>query len=204
VAGLPSKSMALATTPGAGDAPGVVARSDVDGVPGDAGQDGGPVVGHDGGHGGITASVRTVARSLTALPIAGTLHSSTRGPGGRPVGEYPALPSRLKTKPLRAASGRKLTRLALARSGDTGHLRRARSTRQSTANSSGQGPLIHNRKDQRPLPGGQHGWRINKAHRWRGWADPDVGMALSLEEELEGVRDGHDFGKRRRDLDRDG
>jgi hypothetical protein len=33
--------------------PGVVARSDVDAVPNGAGQCGGPVMGHDGGHGGV-------------------------------------------------------------------------------------------------------------------------------------------------------
>jgi hypothetical protein len=38
-----------ATTPGAGVFPGVVACSEVDAVPGNAGQGGGPVVGHDGG-----------------------------------------------------------------------------------------------------------------------------------------------------------
>jgi hypothetical protein len=36
-----------------GDAPGVVARSDVTAVPDGAGQGGGPVMGHDGGHGGV-------------------------------------------------------------------------------------------------------------------------------------------------------
>jgi hypothetical protein len=66
------------------------------------------------------------------------------------------------------------------------------------------GLLTRNRKNQRPMTGRQHGWRINKAYRWRGWADPAVGMPLSPEEELEGVRDGRDFRKRRRDLDRDG
>jgi hypothetical protein len=83
-------------------------------------------------------------------------------------------------------------------------LRGWRSIRPSTATPLARGPLTHNRKDQRPLTGGQHGWRINRASRWRGWADPDVGMALSVEEELEGVRDGRDFRTRRRDLDRDG
>jgi hypothetical protein len=42
-----------ATTPGAGVLPGVVARSEVDAVPGRPGQGGGPVVGHDGGDGGV-------------------------------------------------------------------------------------------------------------------------------------------------------
>jgi hypothetical protein len=54
------------------------------------------------------------------------------------------------------------------------------------------------------MTGRQHGWRINKAYRWRGWADSVVGMPLSPEQKLEGVRDGRDFRKRCRDLDRDG
>jgi hypothetical protein len=54
------------------------------------------------------------------------------------------------------------------------------------------------------MTGRQHGWTINKAHRWGGWDGPAVGMPLSPEEELEGVRDGRDFRKGRRDLDRDG
>jgi hypothetical protein len=43
-----------ATNPGQGDS-GVVARSDVDPVPGDAGQGGSPVMRHDGGYGGVDA-----------------------------------------------------------------------------------------------------------------------------------------------------
>jgi hypothetical protein len=39
--------------PGARGHPGVVARSDVDAVPDGAGQGGRPIVGHNGGHGGI-------------------------------------------------------------------------------------------------------------------------------------------------------
>src|SRR5512132_100883 len=35
------------------DGSGVVARLDVDAIPGDAGQGGGPVMSHDGGHGGV-------------------------------------------------------------------------------------------------------------------------------------------------------
>jgi hypothetical protein len=38
---------------GMGMSPGAVARSDVDAVSGHAGQGGGPVVGHDGGHRGV-------------------------------------------------------------------------------------------------------------------------------------------------------
>jgi hypothetical protein len=64
--------------------------------------------------------------------------------------------------------------------------------------------LTRNRKDQRPMTGRQPGWRINKGHRWCEWDDPAVGMPLSPEEGLEGVRDGRDFRKGRRDLDRDG
>src|SRR5215211_85790 len=41
--------------PGEGDAPGVVAFSNVNAVPDGAGQGGGPIVGHDGGHGGVDA-----------------------------------------------------------------------------------------------------------------------------------------------------
>ena len=88
---------------------------------------------------------------------------------------------------------------ALARCGP---LRGWRSTRPSTANSAGQGAI--DPQQERPTAPGRHGWRINKASRWREWADPDVGMALSAEEELEGVRDGRDFRNRRRDLDSGG
>src|SRR5687767_6246845 len=42
------------TAPGT-DAPGAVARSDVDVRPGSAGQLGGPMHGHDGGHGAVDA-----------------------------------------------------------------------------------------------------------------------------------------------------
>jgi hypothetical protein len=49
-------SLVRATTPGAGDAPGVVAYSDVDPIPDGAGQGGGTVVGHDGGHSGVNPS----------------------------------------------------------------------------------------------------------------------------------------------------
>ena len=140
---------------------------------------------------------------LTAPPIAGTCTRRLRG-GRSPVGRYPLHRRRLKGKRLRRRLRRPLTRRRLRGSRDTGRPGRARSTRQATANSSGQGAIDPQQEDQRPLTGGQHGWRINKTDRWRGWADPDVGMPLSPEEVLEGVRDGRDFGKRRRDLDRDG
>jgi hypothetical protein len=107
-------------------------------------------------------------------------------------------------RPLRGALRATLTAQAVRRSGATGRPGRARSTRQSTANSSGQGAIDPQQEGPTALTGGQHGWRITKAHRWREWADPDVGMPLSLEEALEGVRDGRDFRKRLRDLDRDG
>ena len=70
--------------------------------------------------------------------------------------------------------------------------------------------LLHSGRSERnstpqsPPPPGTSTDQINKAYRWRGWADPAVGMPLSPEEKLEGVRDGRDFPKRCRDLDRDG
>jgi hypothetical protein len=50
--------------PGAEGCSGVVAHSDVDAVPGEAAQGGGPVVGHDGGHRGVNPgeSLRSLAR----------------------------------------------------------------------------------------------------------------------------------------------
>jgi hypothetical protein len=51
--------------PGVGDTPGVVAFSDVDAIPDGASQGGGPVVGHDGAHGGVDPSRRMLMPALT-------------------------------------------------------------------------------------------------------------------------------------------
>jgi hypothetical protein len=59
--------------PGIRGYPGAVARSDVDAVPGDGGQGGGPVMGHDGSHSRVDGarlaptSVRTYVH-LTSWP----------------------------------------------------------------------------------------------------------------------------------------
>jgi hypothetical protein len=66
--GLIQSSLVRPTTPQAAqgeDAFGVVAHSDVDAVPVDAGQGGGPVMGHDGSHG---VGLREPLRSAQPRP----------------------------------------------------------------------------------------------------------------------------------------
>jgi hypothetical protein len=53
-----------------GTVPGVVARSDVDAVPGNAGQGGGPVMRHDGGHGGVDAAGESLRSLASRAPRA--------------------------------------------------------------------------------------------------------------------------------------
>ena len=80
-----------ATTPGGGR-PGVVARSDVDAVAGDAGQGGGPVVGHDSGHGGVDPRVsRTVRIIRTAIAAETHSHAGVLLSGGGPLHRLEAL-----------------------------------------------------------------------------------------------------------------
>ena len=59
-------SLVPAMTPGRRRRPGVVARLDVDAIPGDAGQGGGPVMGHDGGH-HAGLSVKRTGKALAVL-----------------------------------------------------------------------------------------------------------------------------------------